>query len=85
MRGSTATVALLAYTATFGGDGFSATLSAEEQASRRTAIGSTIASTTAAPIAIGGISSTSFQAQPAGSRVREIVGNLRLDQPWGAV
>ena len=38
-----------------------------------------------APITIGGISATSFQAQPAGSRVPEIVGNLRLDQPWGAV
>ena len=84
LRGSGATVALLAYTATFG-DGFSATLSAEDQASRRTAIGSTIASTTAAPITIGGVSSTSFQAQPAGSRVPEIVGNLRLDRPWGAV
>ncbi|MGH6835179.1 MAG: porin [Methylocella sp.] len=84
LRGSDATVALLAYTATFG-DGVSATLSAEDQASRRTAIGSTIASTTAAPINVRGISSTSFQAQPAGSRVPEIVGNLRLDQPWGAV
>jgi Porin subfamily len=84
LRGSAATVTLLAYTATFG-DGFSATLSAEDQASRRTAIGSTIASTTAKPINVGGVSSASFQAQPAGSRVPEIVGNLRLDQPWGAV
>ena len=84
LRGSDATVALLAYTATFG-DGFSATLSAEDQASRRTAIGSTIASLTAAPITIGGVSATSFQGQPAGSRVPEIVGNLRLDQPWGAM
>ncbi|MDQ6869692.1 MAG: porin [Pseudomonadota bacterium] len=84
LRGSDATVALLAYTATFG-DGFSATLSAEDQASRRAAIGSTIASRTAAPITIGGVSATSFQGQPAGSRVPEIVGNLHLDQPWGAV
>jgi hypothetical protein len=84
LRGSNATVALLAYTATFG-NGFSATLSFEDQADRRAAIGSTIASTTAAPITIGGVSGTSFQAQPAGSRVPEIVGNLRLDQPWGAV
>ena len=84
LRGSNATVALLAYTATFG-NGFSATLSFEDQADRRAAIGSTIASTTAAPITIGGISATSFQAQPGGSRVPEIVGNLRLDQPWGAV
>ncbi len=84
LRGSNANVVLLAYTATFG-NGFSATLSFEDQADRRAAIGSTIASTTAAPIMIGGISGTSFQAQPEGSRVPEIVGNLRLDQPWGAV
>jgi Porin subfamily len=84
LRGSNATVALLAYTATFG-NGFSGTLSFEDRADRRAAIGSTIASTTAAPIAIGGASGTSFQAQPAGSRVPEIVGNIRLDQPWGAV
>jgi len=83
LRGSNATVALLAYTATFG-SGFSATLSVEDQADRRAAIGSTIASTTAAPITVGGISATSFQAQPGGSRVPEIVGNIRLDQPWGA-
>ncbi|MGH6843186.1 MAG: porin [Methylocella sp.] len=69
LRGSNSTVNLLAYTATFG-DGFSATLSFEDQADRRAAIGSTIAS---------------FQAQPGGSRVPEIVGNIRLDQPWGAV
>ncbi len=84
LRGSNATVALLAYTATFG-NGFSATLSFEDQPDRRAAIGSTIASTTLAPITIGGVSATSFQGQPAGSRVPEIVGNLRLDQPWGAV
>ncbi len=84
LRGSNATVALLSYTATFGG-GFSGTLSFEDQPSRRAAIGSTIASTTAAPIVVGGIAATSFQAQPGGARVPEIVGNLRLDQPWGAV
>src|SRR5450631_2952355 len=83
LRGSNATVALFAYTATFG-DGFSATLSAEDQPDRRAAIGSTIASGTVAPITVGGVSATSFQAQPAGSRVPEIVGNLRLDQPWGS-
>jgi len=84
LRGSNATVALFAYTATFGG-GFSGTVSFEDQPSRRAAIGSTIASTTAANINVGGITGTSFQAQPAGARVPEIVGNLRLDQPWGAV
>jgi hypothetical protein len=84
LRGSNATVSLLAYTATFG-DGFSATLSFEDQPDRRAAVGSTIASTTVAPITVGGISATSFQAQPGGSRVPEIVGNIRLDQPWGTV
>jgi hypothetical protein len=84
LRGSNATVALLAYTAAFGG-GFSATLSAEDQASRRAAIGSTIASGTLAPVTINGISAVSFQGQPAGSRVPDIVGNLRYDQTWGAV
>ena len=84
LRGSNALVSLFAYTATFG-NGFSGTLSFEDQPDRRAAIGSTIASKTAAPINIGGISATSFQAQPAGSRVPEIVANLRDDQPWGAV
>ena len=81
-RGSNAVVTLLAYTMPFG-NGFSATLSAEDQPDRRAAIGSTIASGTAAPVTVNGISATSFQAQPAGARVPEIVGNLRLDQPWG--
>jgi hypothetical protein len=67
LRGSNAIVALLAYTATFGND-FSATLSFEDQPSCRAAIGSTIAATTAAPITIGGVSATSFQAQPGGPR-----------------
>jgi hypothetical protein len=90
LRGSNATVALLSYTATFG-SGFSATLSAEDQASRRAAIGSTIATTTltaagaGVPITINGITATSFQGQPAGSRIPDIVGNFRHDQPWGAV
>ena len=84
LRGSNATTTLFAYTATFG-DGFSGTLSFEGQPARRAAIGSTIASTTVAPITFGGVSATSFQGQPAGARVPEIVGNLRLDQPWGAV
>jgi len=84
LRGSNALVSLLAYTATFG-NGFSGTLSFEDQPDRRAAIGSTIASTTAVPINIGGVSATSFQAQPAGSRVPEVVANLRDDQPWGAV
>lgn len=69
LRGSNATVALLSYTATFG-DGWSASLSLEDQPSRRAAIGSTVAGS---------------QAMPGGTRVPDIVGNVRLDQPWGAV
>ena len=89
LRGSNATTALVAYTATLP-DGFSATLSAEDQDSRRTNIASTIAGVTNAAgtatsvIDIGGIQASSFQANPAGARVPDIVGNLRVDQPWGA-
>ncbi|MGO9238017.1 MAG: porin [Methylocella sp.] len=89
LRGSNATTALVAYTATLP-DGFSATLSAEDQDSRRTNIASTIAGVTNASgtatsvINLGGIQASSFQANPAGSRVPDIVGNLRVDQPWGA-
>ncbi|WP_026605993.1 porin [Methylocapsa acidiphila] len=90
LRGSNATVSMLAYTATFGG-GFSATLSVEDQPSRRANVGSTFAGplnaagTAATAVTVGGITATSFQAQPAGSRIPEIVGNVRFDQPWGAV
>ncbi|MGA9488335.1 MAG: porin [Methylocella sp.] len=89
LRGSNATTALVAYTATLP-DGFSATLSAEDQDSRRTNIASTIAGVTNAAgtatsvINLGGIQASSFQANPAGARVPDIVGNLRVDQPWGA-
>jgi hypothetical protein len=68
LRGSDATVPLLAYTATFG-KGFSTTLSLEDHDWRRAAIGSTIAN---------------YQAEPGTQRVPDLVGNIRLDQPWGA-
>ena len=55
LRGSDAIVTLFAYTATLG-NGFSGTVSFEDQPDRRAAIGSTIASTTAAPITVGGVS-----------------------------
>jgi hypothetical protein len=69
LRGSNATTELLAYTATFG-DGFSTTLSIENGNARRGAIGSVIAGE---------------QASYSGTRAPDIVGNLRLDQSWGAV
>ena len=71
LRGSNALVSLLAYTATLP-NGFSATLSAEDQASRRANIASTIAGVTNAAgtatsvINIGGIQAASFQANPGG-------------------
>jgi len=68
LRGSDATVPLLAYTATFG-KGFSTTLSLEDHDWRRAAIGSTVAN---------------YQAEPGTQRVPDLVGNIRLDQPWGA-
>ena len=79
LKGSNATSALFAYTATFG-NGFSGTLSAEDGASRRSVIGTTIApaGNTFAP----GVGTA---ASPGGVRVPEIIANLRYDAPWGAV
>jgi hypothetical protein len=86
LGGSAATTQLLAYTYAFGNalpiDGLSATLSVEDKSARETFIGSTIASAT--PTTIGGITSTAFQGTPGGVRFPDIVGNLRVDQPWGA-
>lgn len=84
LRGSNATVSLLAYTATFG-NGLSASISAEDQASRRAFIGSTLSGNVAGNILVDGFSGSSFVANPAGARIPEVVGNLRYDQPWGAV
>jgi len=92
LRGSNATTALVAYTATLPA-GFSATLSAEDQASRRANIASTIAGNTtvsaagiptSTAVTLNGVSGTSFQANPGGARIPNIVGNLRVDQSWGA-
>jgi hypothetical protein len=78
LKGSNSTSALFAYTSTFG-QGFSATLSFEDGASRRAAVGNTI---TAAGNNINGVA---VAANPAGGRIPEIVANIRWDQPWGAV
>ncbi|MBN8958838.1 MAG: porin [Rhizobiales bacterium] len=72
---------LIAYTATFGG-GFSATVSLEENTHRR--VGLYDASTDG--IVIG---ATPGLPQPtygnyAAERYPDIVGNLRVDQPWGS-
>jgi hypothetical protein len=72
---------LLAYTATFG-DGFSSILFFEDRPLRPEPSGNWNLTTRAAPIGVDGVVGTSFEA---GARISEIVGNLRLDQPWGAV
>lgn len=97
LRGSNATAALLAYTATFG-DGFSVSLSFEDQASRRAAVSSTIAASSATGplMTVTGIASGSlatpgspavlggFQGAPADQIMPDAVGDVSLDQPWGA-
>jgi hypothetical protein len=87
MRGQGATVGLLlAYTATFG-DRFSSTFSFEDRLLRPEPSGSWNITTRAAPIGVDGAVGASFQGKSAGAgaRISEIVGNLRLDQPWGGV
>ncbi len=83
LGGSAATTQLLAYTYSWG-EGFSGTISIEDKSARETFIGSTIATTAAAGVTVGGITASSFQGQPGGVSFPDIVGNLRVDQPWGA-
>jgi hypothetical protein len=78
LRGSNQTVNGLAYTATFGG-GFSATLSIEDEVSHRQR--PTISSVV--PAAGAGV----FPANAVnylGTRMPDVVANLRVDQPWGS-
>ncbi|VTZ27441.1 Porin [Methylocella tundrae] len=89
IAGSSATTQLLAYTHTFG-DGFSGTISLEDENAREAQIGSTVASTSYAGgsiqnIRVGGVSGTSFAGAPSGTAWPDIVGNVRVDQPWGSV
>ena len=77
LRGSNATVNGLAYTFTFGG-GFSATLSVEDNVSRRTNLANV------ANIAQAGFAAWAPVVTNNGTRVPEVVANLRLDQPWGS-
>ncbi len=95
IAGSNATTQLLAYTATLGSifNGLSATLSVEDENARQANVGSTIAGGNGISVAggstvsqnYGGVSATSFNGTPAGTRWPDIVGNIRIDQPWGAV
>ncbi|MBN8955178.1 MAG: porin [Rhizobiales bacterium] len=72
---------LIAYTATFGG-GFSATVSLEENTHRR--VNMYDASTDAiVPGASPGLGQPNY-GNYAAERYPDIVGNLRVDQPWGS-
>ena len=86
LGGSAATTQLLAYTYSFDeyswGHGVSTTISVEDKSARETFIGSTIGTTSAAGINVGGITAGSFQGTPGGMRFPDIVGNIRVDQPW---
>ena len=72
LRGSNATTNLLAYTATFGG-GFSATLSIEDETARRSMVGS-----------VDSDAGQFLKVDVGGTRMPDIVANLRVDQGWGS-
>jgi len=85
LRGSNQTVNGLAYSATFGG-GFSATLALEDEVSHR-ARGSfaDVMNGSAGVINVGaGLPVWFHQAQFLGTRMPDVVANLRVDQPWGS-
>ena len=75
LRGSNQTVAAFAYTAAFGG-GMTATLSLEDAVSHRGPV-STVVATYGAPFGAG-------TPLLDGTRIPDIVGNIRIDQPWGS-
>jgi hypothetical protein len=95
MRGSNQTANAIAYTLTMGG-GFSATLSVEDSVSHRQAPSSVVGLNNAwignAPLwtqSVGGaLAANSTIGAPTsqlnGTRLPDIVANLRLDQPWGS-
>ena len=76
LRGSNQTVNGLAYTATFGG-GFSATLSLEDDVSHR-------GRATVPSVVVAGGTIPAHNVQFLGTRMPDIVANLRVDQPWGS-
>jgi len=84
LRSANTTVVHVADTASLPNSS-SATVPAEDQPSRRAAIGRTIASETTAPNILNGDATSSLQAAPHGAQVPEIIGNIRLDPSWGAV
>ena len=91
LRGSNNNVWALAYTATFGG-GFSATIAMEDPTSHRAGVNTVVGAAgigmpggIISPGSAGLITSTGFSAQTAATRIPDIIGNVRIDQPWGAV
>jgi len=83
LRDSNTTTGLFAYTATFGG-GFSGTLSVEDQVQRRTTYGTVIGDIGPTGIVGAPFSGTTPSATNGGTRMPDIVANIRIDQPWGA-
>ena len=83
LRGSNATTNLLAYTATFGG-GFSATLSFEDEVARRAYVAS-LRNAGLGPTPATVVAGTWLPyAEVGGTRIPDIVANLRVDQGWGS-
>lgn len=80
LRGSNQTANAIAYTLTMGG-GFSATLAVEDAVSHRGA-GSVPAVINQAAIPAWGAAQVNNQF--TGTRMPDVVANLRLDQPWGS-
>ena len=85
LRGSNSTVWTAAYTFTMGG-GFSSTIAIEDTASRR---GDVANVQSAIPgiygVGTGGaVATTGTTAFTGAARMPDIVGVLRIDQPWGA-
>ncbi|MFV0280345.1 MAG: porin [Rhodoblastus sp.] len=76
MRGSVQTVNALAYTMVFAG-GVSGTLSIEDAVSHRAAAGNVVAYN-------NGLIAGAPMSQFLGTRMPDIVANLRIDQPWGS-
>lgn len=76
LRGSNQTVNGLAYTATFGG-GFSATIAIEDEVSHRGR------GAIASVVTAGGLIPAN-NVQFLGTRMPDVVANLRVDQPWGS-
>lgn len=66
----------LAYTATFG-NGFSATIALENR-------GDQISSTAVSTLGANPFTATAATAGPVPLRLPALIGNLRVDQPWGA-